>query len=127
ELAGTVIILGPPGGGNLGTQLRVEAGALQRDVAQDRDHVDHKGLPFRPVQGLAPAVVEQTEQITPKVDLPGGPSLGSGALEDPAAHLLVGGQRFGRPPEVTVGLLRAEIEERSEEHTSELQSRFDLV
>src|SRR5207249_1908662 len=43
ELAGPVIILGPPGGGDLGAELRVEAGALQRDVAQDGDHVDHEG------------------------------------------------------------------------------------
>ena len=61
ELAGTMVILGPPGGGNLGAQLRVEAGALQRDVAQHRDHVDHEGLALRPIQGLPPAVVEQTQ------------------------------------------------------------------
>ena len=110
ELAGPVIILGPPGGGDLGAELRVEAGALQRDVAQDGDHVDHEGLAFGSVEGLAPAVVEQAQQIAAEFDIAGRAPRDGGALEDVSSHLRVGRQRFRGPAEVAVGFLRAQVE-----------------
>ena len=111
QLAGAVIILGPPGGGDLGPQLGIESRAFHGDVAQDRHHVDDKRLALGAIERLAPAVIDQAEQVAAEIDIAGRPSVGRRRFEDAGAHLLVGGEGFGGPAQVTVRLQAAEVEE----------------
>ncbi len=68
EVAGRRVVLGPPGGGDPVAQLRVEAGPLERDVGQDRHHVDHERLALRPVERLAPGRVDQRQEVAGRLD-----------------------------------------------------------
>ncbi len=61
ELAGLVVVLGPPGCGDSVAYLLRESGALERHVAQDRHHVDHEGLALGPVQRLAASLVDERQ------------------------------------------------------------------
>ena len=63
EVARGRVVLGPPGRRDPVAKLRVEAGPVQRDVGQDRHHVDHERLALRPVERLAPGLVDERQQV----------------------------------------------------------------
>ena len=68
EVAGRREVLGAPGRRDPVAQLRVEAGALQRDVGQDRHHVDDERLALRPVERLAARLVDERQQVAGRLD-----------------------------------------------------------
>jgi len=107
QCPGLVVILGPPRCRDLVAQGGIEADALQRYVAQHGDHVDDERLALGPVQRVAPAAVDQGEQVAPEIDVVGRATVARGGLQDPRPHLLEGGQRLGGSGQVAVGLLAA--------------------
>ena len=68
ELAGLVELLGTPGGGDAVAKLEREAGAAQRDVAQDRHHVDDERFALGAIEGFAPGLVDERQQVAGGLD-----------------------------------------------------------
>ena len=68
EVAGRREVLGAPGRRDPVAQLAVEPGPRQRHVGQDRHHVDHERLALRPVERLAPRLVDQRQQVAGRLD-----------------------------------------------------------
>ncbi len=105
-------LLGSPGGGDPVAQLEVEAGSAERDIAEHGHHVDDERFALRPVERLAPGLVDEREQVAGRLDgmrvAPGVGSRGRQSLEDAAQRR----DGFGWPRQVAVRLLPGQGHER---------------
>src|SRR5439155_9792528 len=108
EIDGGREVLAAPRGGDLVAQRRFEAGAFQRDIGEDRHHVDDERLAFRAVERVAPRVGDEREQVTRDVDVFRIAACGLRRLVHHAQQLPKTGYRLGGTREVAVGLLSRE-------------------
>ena len=106
-----MVVLGAPGGGDPVAQLALEAGPAERDVAQDRHHVDDEGFPLGAVEGFAAGLVDEREQVRRRLDVAGiaagRDGGGAQAFQDAAQRR----DRLAGPGEVAVGLLTGQLHE----------------
>jgi hypothetical protein len=112
DQAGCLVeVLGSPGGGDAVTQLALESGAGQRHVAEHAHHVDHERLPLGAVQGIAPALVDQGQQVPGRLDRCRVTAGGLGSRSQPAQDPGQRADRLRRAGQVTIRLTTGQLDE----------------
>ncbi len=112
EVARGRVVLGPPGGGDPVAKLLVEPGPSERDVREHRHHVDDEWLPLRPVERLAPGLVDERQEVAGRLDRVRVPPGGLGRGTQPRRDAAQRRDRFRRARQVAIGLLTGELDER---------------
>jgi hypothetical protein len=93
------------------SSARQAAAIRSRSSREDAHHVDDERFALGAVEGLAPAVVHERQEVAGRLDRPRlSPGVGLRAAQ-PADDSLERGNRLGGPGEVAVGLLPGERDE----------------